>query len=444
MRRGVSHVYLKAAASAGLTFLLGLLAVFCHRSIPVIACLPPGSSLPYITTIDDNSYKLMAEGHSELVYSPFTKRVLYPFLARTLAHCSGITLARTCVALNLAAWTMLAFFLALLLYSEARWPWMAAPLLLTPMPLSALFLAYMPELLHMAFVAAFILFLWRGRDACALAALFAACVTRENTLLLCAVTIGVTLARGRRKLALGTLAVMATGFVIGAWFCSKGLANPYHLPDFVYLGLKTGYNALRGYLGIMFWTNVAPDRTTPMVIWHLPRFLQWGQVRLLGVNWTDSPVQWTWISLLTVFGFAPLVLWRWRRILWEAYDWPMSVRIAAIYGAISMVLGPALGASAERLVGEGWPLIWIALPWVAGHVPMRWEPGSKPVLAVCYVLIAWIPHLGGFGEARFSYLWAIPVATLYFMAARRLPFPSRRDSRRDGEPAPVSLQTQST
>src|SRR5262249_15109696 len=134
---------------------------------------------------DSQSYYFMATGRYKEVASPFSKRPLYPWLAKGLSHAAGISIELAFMLCNIAAFALLAFCLAALLETLLSTPWPALVLLLTPFPLGRLELGYMPDLFHTALTALFFLLLIKNKTGQALLVLLACFATRESTLLLC-------------------------------------------------------------------------------------------------------------------------------------------------------------------------------------------------------------------------------------------------------------------
>ncbi|HEY3862488.1 MAG TPA: hypothetical protein VGO59_11410 [Verrucomicrobiae bacterium] len=426
------HSRAGAACAALFVFLAGLCVVATHNYIPLVTYRPDNQfTLPYMPEIDDQSYRAMAEGKSSQVPSPFTKRAFYPWLCRVVSRCAKLSTPVTCMMLNCAAWGLLAYSLAALLEETAGLPWLSAIFLLTPVPLESLLLGYMPELFHMALLALFFLLLLRRRQQWALAILFLAFITRESTLVLCLVCAWIAWARGERRLAWGSLLALVAGTAAGAWFVRLGAPNLHHLPDSAYLVFKVGYNFLQNVLGIALWSNsMVPARSAPSITWTLPHFLQLGLVREVGLSFQwRFPVD-TLVALLTVFGVAPLVFprtWKNRRAFREL---PVAIQVAFGFGAISYLLGPALGAAIFRLPTAGWPLVWIAIPHLAKHLGLEINSQDRLGLAACYLLVEWIPFVTEFWDANRMYAWLLVIPPLYLVAYRILKRSSWPDASR--------------
>lgn len=411
---------IRVTCAAVLVFLVGLLVVAEHNHLPLVAFRPASQlTLPYAPVIDDTSYLAMAEGRTSEVASPFSKRVLYPWLCGMLSRHTRLSLPIACMTLNCAAWGLLAYCMAALLQDMIGLSWLSGVFLLTPVFLESLLLGYMPELFHTALLALFFLLILRKHQRWALAVLLLAFLTRESTLALCLVCAVISWFRGERRLAWGSIVVLVIGTAAGTWFARFGQPNVHHLPEFVYLPLKVAYNFLRSVLGIMFWSNsMIPARSTPTVIWTLPHSLQWGLVRQIGLSFEWQPPLDTLVSLLTVFGMAPLIfphLWKKRNLFKEL---PLAATVAFWYGLILYCLAPSLGASVFRLVGEGWPLVWIAIPAIAKYLGLNLSSPRRIILAACYLLSAWLPFLTGFWSFHRNCAWLLTIPPFYIIAHR--------------------------
>jgi hypothetical protein len=309
--------------------------------------------------------------------------------------------------------------MAALLEETVGLPWLSVIFLLTPVTLELLLLGYMPELFHTALLSLFFLLLLRRRQRSALVVLFFAFLTRESTLGLCLVCIYSGWVRGERRLTFGSIAVLVAGILAGAWSARLGMPNTHHLPEFVYLPLKIGYNFLRSILGIMFWSNtMVPARSTPQVIWNLPSFLHLGLIRQIGVSFQWGPPFGTFVTLSAVFGVAPLICIR----IWKNKDaldrLPVGIHVAFWYGFILFFLAPSLGASIFRLSGEAWPLVWIAIPCIIKHFGVKVTFRQCIGLTACYQLVAWVPLLVGFWGGSRNYVWLVAIPMLYIVAER--------------------------
>ena len=401
--------------------LVGLVALLLHNWLPLVSYREAGqNTLPYMFAVDSEQYLAMAQGRVSEVQSPFTKRFLYPWLVRMAAGNTRLPLGTAAMTLNFASWCLLACCLAAALESFGGEPWLAVLFLATPFPLESLLLGYMPDLFVTALTALFFLLLARRRERWAMVVLLLAFLARESTLLLCVMGAGIGFLRRGKTMAYGSLAVLAGGVMAGAWFLRLGQPNIHHLPDFTYMVLKVPYNFLHNVFGIMIWSDVRADTGVPVVRWSLPHLLQFGGAdREIGLVFGKRPPTETFLHLFTIFGFAPILLWHWRGKFAQVRQSPPAVQLAFAYGLVMYPLATALGAWTGRLIGYAWPLFWLAGPCVFKLPGLKARPAEAAFLALCYLLVAWLPGCSGFWLASDNYpplLLFIPV--LYALALR--------------------------
>jgi hypothetical protein len=191
-------------------------------------------------------------------------------------------------------------------------------------------------------------------------------------------------------LLFGSLAVLVAGSVLSSAFSKLGQPNIHNMPDILFLALKVPYNFALNYLGICVWTEVT-GIGHPIVTWQIPPFLHLAD-KQIGFNFEWHYPFDTAIALLTVFGSGPVFLAhyarRWRLMLAEFW----VIQVIFFYGAISYLLGPAVGNMVSRLVGYGWPVFWIALPYLFYRSGFKPSVGEQILLGACYLLICWWPR----------------------------------------------------
>jgi hypothetical protein len=410
--------WLKNGRVALAVFVAGIAVMLLRAWVPLGEFrLEKGTRLPYVAYLDDQFYRAMANGRFCDAPSPFTKRMLYPWLAHVISRAAETPVPIVCVVMNSAAWAVLAWCLTALLGEMTAKPWLAAVCLLTPIPLESLLFGYMPDLFHAALVSLFFLLLLRGRQRWALAALLTAFLARESTLLLCLCAAWVGWRRRQQALFWGSLAVLGAGVVAGAWFTHLGQPNKHHLPDSLYTLLKVPYNFLRNFFGIEFWADTDTTRSVPWVMWNVPPRIHLGHITKVGFSIDRNLPCYLMGWFLTTFAYAPWLVCRWRKSIGGFDEWPLGVELAFIYGLTCFVLGPCLGATVGRLLNYGWPLIWIVLPYVIKKGGIVMAADEAACLIALYLFIAWLPSLTGWGF-RSSYNWLLLVPVLYALAWR--------------------------
>jgi hypothetical protein len=68
-------------------------------------------------------------------------------------------------------------------------------------------------------------------------------------------------------------------------------------------------------------------------------------------------------------------------------------RFCVVYGVLSILMAPLLGASADRLVGYGWPFYFGVLPWfIAASYDLR---GLRSAwILLLHLLTCWVAWFG--------------------------------------------------
>ena len=101
--------------------------------------------------------------------------------------------------------------------------------------------------------------------------------------------------------------------------------------------------------------------------------------------------------------------------------WPLAVQIAFVYGLISCLLGTSLGTGVFRLVGYGWPLFWLALPYLLLKCNLDFQRRDVLLLVIYSLVAAWLPNAQGLRDPSPQYtLWLLGLPLLYFASARCL------------------------
>jgi hypothetical protein len=79
-------------------------------------------------------------------------------------------------------------------------------------------------------------------------------------------------------------------------------------------------------------------------------------------------------------------------------------RFSIVYGLISILMTPLLGASVDRLVEYGWPFYFVVLPWMvcASYDPRGLRAAGFLLLHLLTCWLAWF----GFRQQTVSYLFA--------------------------------------
>ena len=227
---------------------------------------------------------------------------------------------------------------------------------------------YLPDLLHAALLAALLLFLLSGYTSLAFLLLFPAYLARESTLLVALCLVFACWRRIRLRPALaGALAILAAGF-ISRHYNQEAAVSVHGISGGPYIVGKLIWSFFKNVLGLPLWSNTLPE-CSPIWMKAIPPGWHFGAIRSIGLCqpslWGPTRLLLAWFG---VFGIGPaLALTLGRKLLSPSRELPpggaMVFRFCLLYGLISILMTPLLGASADRLVEYGWPFYFVLLPW---------------------------------------------------------------------------------
>lgn len=362
------------------------------------------------TIPDVEWYIALAEGHVERVMQPFATRQLQPLLVRGLSHLTGFSVYSIFIALGVVSIvTVLTIVGGLLLRS-------GTPMWILIATGGCFFWAdlvqglALPDLWYAALLAIMLYALANRQTLAAVLMLFPLSLSRESTLL---VLLCLLLAAWRRlSVVERVLAFVATfaGSFITARLSANALQNQQHVPASLYLLGKIPWNFLKNIAGVTPWT---PRMNICVPTWqiHLP----FGPIKLFGICGFGLflPLM-TVFDGLTRFGLFPLLLLlffpvRTWRSLWSE---SLFLRFCLVYGVISFLLAPMLGATVPRLFGYAWPLFMLAVP---ACLPPIFKSGAKMwgFLAI-HLIVSYLPEMGA------PIQLSLPLAIVGYVAGWRL------------------------
>jgi hypothetical protein len=174
-----------------------------------------------------------------------------------------------------------------------------------------------------------------------------------------------------RSASIGLLA-MAAGVLVSRYYGQSGPASVHGLSGGFYILGKLFWSFFKNLLGLPLWSNTLPE-CSPIWVKALPHPL--GAIQTVGVCqpsfWGPGRLLLAWFG---IFGIGPaLAVVLWRRIVGalsgHGRDLELTpgmiivFRFCIVYGVISILMTPLLGASADRLVEYGWPFYFVVLPW---------------------------------------------------------------------------------
>jgi hypothetical protein len=351
---------------------------------------------------DAGQYRLLALGQRNAVPAPFSARILGPAAAGWLGRVTGLGVDSGFLFLGIVCLVALIALVAGLL-----WSWRApiaifAAVFLMPFWVDIFHDYYLPDLLHATILAAILLCLLFGHTGLALLLLFPAYLARESTLLLALCLVFACWRRiPLRTAGVGFLA-MAAGLLVSRHFGQSGPTSVHGLGGGAYILGKLFWSFFKNVLGLPLWSNTLPE-CSPVWVTALPHPL--GAIRQVGVCqpslWGPGRLLLAWFG---IFGIGPaLAAVLWRRMVpllsGQARDLELTpgmiilFRFCAVYGVISILMTPLLGASADRLVEYGWPFYFGVLPWsiVATYDlrGLRWA-----WILLLHLLTCWVAWFG--------------------------------------------------
>jgi hypothetical protein len=387
-------------------FLSLLLPAVC-LCFAVVLGLPGAAYVP-----DAGYYRLLALGQRAAVPAPFSARILGPAIAGWLGHATGLGVDPGFLWLGIVCLVALLALIAGLLWSWRAPTAIFAAIFLMPFWVDIFHDYYLPDLLHAAILAAILLCLWFGYSAAALVLLFPAYLARESTLLVGLCLIFACWRRVRLPHAvIGVLAIFCAGLVT-RHYAQGGPSSVHGLGGGVYILGKLFWSFFKNVLGLPLWSNTLPECSP---IWRkaLPGGHHLGAIREVGLCepsvWGPARLLIAWFG---IFGIGPsLAFALWRKMISPASATDERLpgklivfRFCILYGVISILMTPLLGASADRLVEYGWPFYFVVMPWfVAFHYDLRGIRTSAMVLL--HLVTCWLAWFG-FRQQTPSYLFA--------------------------------------
>jgi hypothetical protein len=348
---------------------------------------------------DAAQYRLLALGQHSAVPAPFSARILGPAIAAWLGRQTGFGVDTGFLVLGVACLVALLGLVAGIL-----WAWRAptvifAGIFLMPFWVDIFHDYYLPDPLHAAILAAMLLLLLRGRSEWAMLLLLPAYLARESTSLVAACLILACWRRiPLRSAVIGVLALMGAVLVSGH-YSHGGPANVHGITGGSYILGKLVWSFFKNVLGLPLWSNTLPE-CAPVWVKTIPVAL--GGIREVGMCqpslWGPSRLLLAWFGL---FGIGPAVaLVLWKKVVFpvgspetDLPGLPVVLRFSVLYGLISILMTPLLGASVDRLVSYGWPFYFVALPWFLFQRPA--PRGVRALgLLVLHLLTCWLAWWG--------------------------------------------------
>jgi hypothetical protein len=318
---------------------------------------------------DAGQYRLLALGQHSAVPAPFSARILGPAMAGWLGGVTGRGVDTGFLLLGIVCLIALLGLMAGLLWSWRAPLILSAAVFLMPFWVDIFHDYYLPDLLHAVLLAALLLFLLSGYTSLAFLLLFPAYLARESTLLVAVCLVFACWRRIRLRPALvGAFAILAAG-LISRHYNQEAAVSVHGITGGGYILGKFIWSFFKNVLGMPLWSNTLPECTSPIWTKAIPPGWHFGAIRSIGLCepslWGPTRLLLAWFG---IFGIGPaLALVLWRKLLSPSRELPRSramvFRFCLVYGLLSILMTPLLGASADRLVEYGWPFYFVLLPW---------------------------------------------------------------------------------
>ena len=317
-------------------------------------------------------YLRMARGDIHSIRQPFASRQLGPAVVRLFVWLLHWSVPQAFLLEGLLALLVtLAVVYALVMRSAAP-RWMLLAVAVVPFWPQLYVGLVLPDLWYAGLLAIFLLLLARRNLLAAACMMFPLMLSRESTSL---TLVCLLIACWRPLRWPGRLLAFGAGLAGTLLIGRLTLHNPGNMdsvPESIYLLAKAPWNLLRNVLGIVPWSNVNGSLCrVPEWRYTLPFHV--GLLHTVGMcGFSFDQPQETLAAALTTFGLLPLLaVFLWTRGRRAGVHHPASnvaehnsplIRFCLLYGGVSFVLAPMLGAWAPRLFGYSWPLSLIAIP----------------------------------------------------------------------------------
>jgi hypothetical protein len=315
---------------------------------------------------DAGQYRLLAQGQRAAVPAPFSARILGPAIAGWLGRVTGLGVDHGFLLLGIACLIALLALMAGLLWSWRAPAVIFAGIFLMPFWVDIFHDYYLPDLLHAAILAAILLCLLYGHTGLALLLLLPAYLARESTVLVAICLVFACWRRVRVGSAMVGALAMVAALLLSKHYSQAGPASVHGMTGATYILGKLFWGFFKNVLGLPLWSNTLPE-CTPIWVTAVPGGYHLGAIRAIGLCqpslWGPTRLILAWFG---IFGIGPAL----ALAVWHKLGSPrltsgrvMVFRFCIVYGLISIVMTPVLGASADRLVEYGWPFYFVVLPW---------------------------------------------------------------------------------
>jgi len=361
-------------------------------------------------------YIAAAQGHWNELIQPYSTRILHPVIIASLSRFLHLDIYETFSIVAIESLFLFLLINAIILKDKIKKSLFLIPIFFLPFFYNTLRYIFHPDAFYIFLTALFFLFLFYKKEAASLIILFLLFLTRESTIILGLVLIILSWLRSKKLLAIGTLYVSLVSLFIAGSVSRIGQSNIHHLGNFAYTILKFSYNFMANIFGAKFWVDTY-HTCAPIFKFSLPQLKIFGNIREAGFCGFDFSLPMnTLITLLTIFGIAPLIFFYFLKKKRDRIfkEFPFWAIIVLIYGLAFYFIGISSGTGVWRIVGYGWPVFLLATPILIKSF-FKMSRNFIIKLSLAQLFVAWLPFVieriaGQFtGVASVSILLVAPV-----------------------------------
>jgi hypothetical protein len=372
---------------------------------------------PFFHIADSSQYLRLANGNVQGAMQPFASRPLAPMLARALAALLHVSIHGGFYVEAAGSLLVLLAAVCWLMLGASAPRWMLVAVVVVPTWVTLVQNLVFPDLFYAALLAVMLLLLEREHLFAAALMMFPLMLTRESTslTLLCFLLAAWSSLRWRDRIT--AVVAAAAGTVVVSRLAAGAQPNVEHLPEAIYMLAKIPWNFLRNMLGVLPWSDANTD-LCKVPVWSFP--FHFGPVHALGVCGVSFHQQLVAIDVtLGNFGLLPMLLvWLWWRSR-RSQTSSLLLRFTLLYGSVSFLLAPVIGAGFLHLVGYAWPLFLVAMPQLFAPFPTASVANRRAAAAVGFFAVHlavcgaafWTMFLPGIGLKLA--LWVVGFLLLY-------------------------------
>jgi hypothetical protein len=226
---------------------------------------------------------------------------------------------------------------------------------------------YIPDLFYNALLSSLLLLSVSGFYFLSSIIMILLYLTRETTIILSIIIIAILYYNNKRKELYYYL--IATLLGIFGLLVVKQFAGPniWGLAEPVYLIIRIPYHTFQNIFGIPLVTNAIPY-CKPILNIELPKLMQLGKIKSVGIcSWNYEHLLFVISTTLSVFSIGPLLL------IMQIYKKYIKcdnlwILIISYYGLTMFIASFFISVDIKRVIGYGWPLFWVAIPFMGYRI----------------------------------------------------------------------------